>query len=253
MNYLQETDINRDRQQDKQESGKKETIQITLEDLGTDNCTFSLLEEDHLSPRSSAAHSASSVSVGPRPLRKKQLQRLPSLQVQPQASINISTTTGRAEEDEQEDEQGEMMALEYCTDTTGASGSHLAQPAINLIPPTPAAGAHGDHFFVGNMKGGVEAAAQSSRSSGGKNQIVAVSGSEEENTLAETQTIVDIEAEPGVRRKVSFAEERNALTNKGANKEKVQTGRLHSTCQMVSLHQHPQKSESPTLFSLKQN
>lgn len=249
MDYLQENDMNGDHQQDKQESEKKGAIQITVENLGTDNCCFSLLEEDHLTLRSGAAHSASSMSVSPRPPRKKQLQPLPSLRVQPQASIDITTTIGQADEEERE----EMMVLEYCTDNAGASGSLLEEPVINLIPPTPAAGADGDQFFDGNLEGSVEPTPDSSRSSGGKNQNVAVSGSEEENTLAETQTSVDIGAEPGARRNVSFAKERDALTNKEEDKEKAQSGFLHSACHVVPLHQHPQKSESPALFSLTQN
>lgn len=249
MDYLQENDMNGDHQQDTQESGEKAAIPITVEDLGTDNCSFSLLEEDHLTLRSSAAHSATSMSVSPRPLRKKQLQPLPSLRVQPQASITITTTTGRADEEE----QGEMMTLEDCTYNTGASGSLLEQPVINLIPPTPAAGADGDQFFDGNLEGSMEPAPQSSKSSGGKNQTVAVSGSEEENTLAETQTSVEVRAEPGAGQNVSFAKEKDARTNKEEDKEKAQSGSFHSACQVVPLHQHPQKSESPVWFSLKQN
>lgn len=248
MDYLQENDMTGDRQQDQQESEEK--IQITVEDLGMDNCSFSLLEEDQLTLRSSAALlRASSMSVSPRPLRKKQLQPLPSLRVQPQASVDIATTTGQADEGEPK----EMMALEYCTDNAGASGSLLEQPVINLIPPTPAAGADGEQFFDGNLEESVEAAPKSSRSSGGKNQNVVVSGSEEENTLAETQPSVDTEAEPGARRNVPSAEERDALTNKEENKEKAKSGLLHSARQVVPLHQHPQKSESPALFSSKQN
>lgn len=249
MHYLQENDMNGDLQQNKQESEEMEAIQIIVEDLGMDNCSFSLLEEDHLTQRSSAAHSAGSMSVSPRPLRKKQLQPLPSLRVQPQASIGITTTTGQADEEEQK----EMVALEYCTDNSGASGSLLEQPVINLIPPTPAAEADGDQFFDGNLEGSVEPAPESSRSSGGKNQNVVVSRSEEENTLAETQPIVDTRVEPGAGRNVPFAEERDALTNKEENKENAQSGFLHSACQVVPLHQHPLKSESPALFSQTQN
>lgn len=248
MDCLQENGMNGEHQRDKQESGEKEAIQIIVEDLGTDNCSFSLLEEDHLTLRSSAAHSASSMSISPRPLRKKQLQSLPS-PGQPQASIDITTTIGQADEEEQE----EMITLQYCTDNTGASGSLLEQPAISLIPPTPVAGADGDRFFDGNLEECAEPTPDSSRSSGGKNQNVAVSGSEELNTLADTQTGVDIRAKPGVRRNYSFAEERDALRNKEEDKEKAQSGFVHSVCQVVPLHQHPQKSESPVLFSLKQN
>lgn len=240
--------MNGDHQQDKQESEKKEAIQITVEDLGMDNCSFSLLEEDHLTLISRAAHSVSAMSVSPRPRRKKQLQPLPSLRVQLQASIDTTTTTGRADEEEQE----EMMALQYFTDNTGASGSLLEQPVINLIPPTPAAGADGDQFFDRNLEGSVEPAPESSRSSGGENQNVAVSGSEEEKTLAETQTSVDIGSVLGARRYVLYPEERDPRTNKEGDKEKARSGLLHNVCQ-VPLHQNPEKSESPSLFSLKQN
>ncbi|CAG09527.1 unnamed protein product [Tetraodon nigroviridis] len=143
MDYLRKNDINGDYQQDKQELEEREAIQITVKDLGTDNCSFSLLEEDHLTLRSSAAHLASSMSVSPRPLRKKQLQPLPSLRIQPQASIDITTTIDQADEEEQE----QMMVLQHCSDNAGTSGSLLEQPVINLIPPTPAAGADGDQFL----------------------------------------------------------------------------------------------------------
>lgn len=246
MDYLQENGTNREHQRDKHESVEKEAIQITVEDLGTDNCSFSLLEEDHLTLRSSAAYSASLMSVSPRPVRKKQLQSLPSLLGQAQASIDTPTTIGQADEDEQE----EMITLEYCTDHAGSSGSLLEQPVISLIPPTPAAGADGDRFFDLNLEESVEPTLDSSRSSGGKNQNVAVNGSEEENTLADTQTGVDIGANPGARRNYSFAEERDALTNKEEDKEKAPSGFVQSACQVVPLHQHAQKSESPVLFLL---
>lgn len=249
MDYLQENGTSGEHQRDKHESGEKEAIEITVEDLGTDNCSFSLLEEDHLTLRSSAAHSASLMSVSPRPVRKKQLQSLPSLQGQAQARIDTQTVIGQADEDEQE----EMITLEYRTDHGGASGGLLEQPVISLIPPTPAPGADRDRFFDGNLEESVEPTPHSSRSSGGKNQNVAVNGSEEENTLADTQTGVDIGAKPGERRNYSFAEERDALTNKEEDKEKAPSGFVQSACQVVPLHQRAQKSESPVLFSLKQN
>lgn len=246
MDYLQENGMNGEHQRDKHKCGDKEAIQITVEDLGTDNCSFSLLEEDHLTLRSSAAHSASLMSVSPRPVRKKQLHSLPSLLGQAQASIDTPTTTGQADEDEQE----ETITLEYGTDHAGASGSLLEQPVISLIPPTPAAGADGDRFFDGNLEESAEPTPDSSRSSGGKNQNVAVNGSEEENTLADTHTGVDIGAKPGARQNYSFAEERDALTNKEEDEEKAPSGFVQSACQVVPLHQHAQKSESPALFLL---
>lgn len=246
MDYLQDNDIIGDYQQDKQELEEKRAIQITVEDLGTDNCSFSLLKEDHLTLKSSAAHLASSMSVSPRPLRKKQLQPLPSLRVQLQASIDITTTIGQADEEEQE----EMVALEHCTNKTGASGSLVEQPVFNLISPISAAGADGDHFFDGDLERIVEPAPETSKSSGGNNQNVAGNWSEKKNTLAETQPNVDPGTEPGAGRN---AEERASLTNKEEDKENAQSGFLHRACQVVPLRQHPQKSESPVLFALKQN
>lgn len=245
MDSLQENGINGDDQQDKQGSGEKEAIQITVEDLGTVNCSFSLLEEEHLTLWNSVARPATSMTLSPRPLRKKQLQPLPSLQILHQANMDITTATGETDEDERE----EMIVLEYCTDNAGASGSLLEQPVINLIPPTPAAVADKARFFNGNLEGSVEPGPESSKTPGGTTHNVAVRVSKEESKLAETQASVGGVAEPGERQNVPFAEERGTLTNKEEDKEKAKSGLLHSACHVVSLHQHPLKSESPALHT----
>lgn len=243
MDSLQENGINGDDQQDKQGSGEKEATQITVKDLGTVNCGFSLLEEDHLTLWNSIGHPATSMTVSPRPLRKKQLQPLPSLQILHQANVDITTATGENDKDERE----EMIEFEYCTDNAGASGSLLEQPIINLIPPTPAAVADKARFFNGNLEGSVEPGPESSKTPGGTTHKVPVKVSKEESKLVETQA--SGEAEPGETQNVPFAEERGTLTNKEEDKEKAKSGLLHSTCHVVSLHQHLLKSESPALHT----
>lgn len=245
MDSLQENGINGDNQQDKQGSGEKKAIQITVEDLGTVNCSFSLLEEDHLTLWNRTAHPATSITVSPRPLRKKQLQTLPSLQILPQANVDITTATEKTDEDERE----EIIVFEYCTDNAGASGSLLEQPIINLIPPTPAAVADKAQFFK-NLEGSVKPGPESSKTPGGTTHNMAVRVSKEESKLAETQA--SGVAEPGEMQNVPFAEERGTLTNKEEDKEKAKSGLLHSACHVVSLHQHPMKSES-LHCTLKQN
>lgn len=238
MDSLQ-NDMNGDGQRGKQGSG--EAIQISVEDLGTVNCSFSLLEEDHLTLRSSGARSATSMTVSPRPLRKKQLQPLPSLTVLPQANVDITTAAGETDEEERE---------EMSIDNPEASGSLLEQPVINLIPPTPAAVADRARFFDGNLEGSVEPGPERSKSPGGMTHNVAVRVSKEESKVAETQAGVAVEAESGERPNV---EERDTLTNKEEDKDEAKSGLLRSACHVVSLHQHPLKSEPPSLFSPKQN
>lgn len=231
--------MNGDSQRGKQGSG---------EDLGTVNCSFSLLEEDHLTLWSSIAPSAASMTVSPRPLRKKHLQSLPSLTFLPQANVDTTTAAGEAD-----DEEREEMIIEYCTNNPGASGSLLEQPVINLIPPTPAAVAAKARFFDGNLEGSVEPGPERSKSPGGMPDNVAGRVSKEESELAETQASVDVVAECGERPNVPFDEERDTLTNKEEDKDEAKSGLVRSACHVVSLHQHPLKSEPRALFSLQQN
>lgn len=226
-----ENEMNGDGQRGKQ--GSREAIQISVGDLGTVNCSFSLLEEDHLTLWSSGAPSATSMTVSPRPLRKKPLQPLPSLTVPPQAAA------GEADEEERE---------EMSIDDPEASGRLPEQLVINLIPPTPAAVANRARFFDGNLEGSVEPGPERSKSPGGMTHNVAVRGSKEESK--ETEAGVGVVAESGERPNV---EERDTLTNKEEDKDEAKSGLLRSACHVVSLHQHPLKSEPPSLFSPKQN
>lgn len=226
--------MNGDGQRCKQGSG--EAIQISVEDLGTVNCSFSLLEEDHLTLWSSGARSATSMTVSPRPLRKTQLQPLP------QANVDITTAAGETDEEERE---------EKSIDNPEASGSLLEQPVINLIPPTPSAVADRAPFFDGNLEGSVEPGPERSKSPGGMTHNVAARVSKEESK--ETQAGVGVVAESGERPNVPFDEERDTLTNKEEDKEEAKSGLLRSARHVVPLHQHPPKSEPPSLFSPKQN
>lgn len=236
MDSLQENEMNGDGQRGKQGSG--EAMRISIEDLGTVNCSFSLLEEDHLTLWSSGA-AATSMTVSPRPLRRKPLQPLPSLTFLPQAEVDTTTAAGETDEEERE---------ETSIDNPEASGGLLEQPAINLIPPTPAAGAARAGFFDGNVEGSVEPGPERSERPGGMAHNVAVRASKEESR--ETQAGVGVVAESGGRPNV---EERDTLTNKEEDKDEAKSGLLRSACHVVPLHQRPLKSEPPSLFSPKQN
>lgn len=239
MDSLQENGMNGDGQRGKQGSG--EAIQVSVEDLGTVNCSFSPLEEDHLTLWSSVAGSATSMTVSPRPLRKK--QPLPSLTVLPQASVDITTAAGETDEEERE---------EMSIDNPEASGSLLEQPAINLIPPTPAAVADRARFFDGNLEGSVDPGPERSKSPGGMSHSVAGRASKEESKVAQTQASVGVVAESGARPNVPSDEERDTLTNKEDDKEEAKSGLLRSAGHVVSPHQRL-KREPPSLFSPKQN
>ncbi|KAK2824109.1 hypothetical protein Q5P01_021284 [Channa striata] len=112
---------------DKWGSGEKEPIQITVEDLGIVNTSFSLSEEDAMTHRNSTARSSSSVSACQRALKKKRLKPLVSLPLQPRAELAIICVSGGDGEAEEED----MLLFESGTE------SLLTPPVINLIPPTP--------------------------------------------------------------------------------------------------------------------
>lgn len=226
--------MNGDGQRGKRGSG--EAIQISVEDLGTVNYSFSLLEEDHLTLWSSGARSATSMTVSPRPLRKKQP---PSLPVLPQANVDITTAAGETGEEERE---------EMSIGNPEAPGSLLEQPAIHLIPPTPAAVADRAPFFdLEDLDPGPER----SKSPGGMTHNVAVRVSKEGSK--ETEAGVGVVAESGERPNVPFDEERDTLTNTEEDKEEAKSCLLRSARHVVPLHQHPPKSEPPSLFSPKQN
>lgn len=236
---------------DERGPGEMEAIQITVEDLGIVNTSFSLCEDDPLTLRNSMARSASLVSACPRALKKRRLKPLSSLPIQPQAKPAITSNSGEDDEEEEED----MLLYESGTNSTAASGSLLAQPDINLIPPTPSDVADDDQFFDINSE---EGAAHVSCSDGGfaagdregcEKKMERVEA-EEESTLAENMVSADNAAEPEEGQSDQFGEEREALPTTEGDKEKTKPRLLRSAYQVAPLPEYPQKSESvsPVLF-----
>lgn len=246
MDPLQEQDRNIPHV-DKRGPEPKETIQITVEDLGIVNTSFSTFEEDPHNPRSSMPRSASLVSACPKALKKRRLKSLSSLPLQPQTILGI-TITSREDDDEEEED---ILLYESGTNSTEASGSLLAQPVINLIPPTPSDVADNDQFFDINSE---ESVARVSSSDGGfvakdeencekRTERAEAEESLEEFPQAENMVNVDSAAEPGEGQSDHFAEENEALPTAEGDKQKTRP-RLLCNSQVAPLPEHPQKSES---------
>lgn len=235
---------------DQRGSGEKDAIQITVEDLGIINASFSLFEEDPVTPRHSMARSASSVSAYPRPMKKKRLKPLSSLPIQPEAKPAITCTS--EEDAEEEEEEEDPLLFASGTNSTGASGILLTPPFINLIPPTPSDVADDDQFFDINSE---ESAAHTSGSDGSfaagdqesyeeKMDSVEAEESMEEFTLAENKDSADSAAEPEDGLSDWSGEEKEAVPNKDGDKGKTKPGFLRSNYQVAPLPEYPQKSES---------
>lgn len=233
--------------------GENEAIQITVEDLGIVNTGFSLLQEDPVTQRSSITHSASSVSASPRALRKKRMKPLSSLPIQAQAKPFCTISTNR---DNDEEEEEDMLLCESGTNSTAASGSLLAQPVINLIPPTPSDVADDDQFFDVNSEEGVTHVSGSDGSfAGGESYEDKVEREEaekleEEMSLAENKDSVDSAAESVEGQSGQIGEEREALPAEEGDKEKIKPKLLCGAYQVAPFPEYPQKSESesPVLF-----
>lgn len=229
-------------------SCEKEAIQITVEDLGIVNTGFSLFEEDPLTPRNSAARSASSVSACSRALKKKRLKPLSSLPIQPRAESAVTSTSGEDDEEEEED----PLLLERAIDSAPASGSLLTPPVINLIPPTPSDVVDDDQFFDVNSE---ESVAHTSGSDGSfaagdqesyeeKMESTEAEESTEEFTQAENEVSADSAAEPEEGLSDQLGEEREAVPTKEGGKVKTRPRFLRSAYQVAPLPEYPQKSES---------
>lgn len=224
-------------------SGEKDAIQITVEDLGIVNTSFSLFEEDPLTPRNNVARSASTAWA----LKKKRLKPLSSLPAQLQVESAISSTSGEDDEEEEED----PLLFGSGTDSTPASGSLLAPPVINLIPPTPSDVVDDDQFFDINSE---ESAAHTSGSDGSfaagdqesyeeKMESVEAEGSTEEYKMAENKVSADSAAGPEKGLSDHFGEEREAVPTKEGDKEKTIPKFLRSAYQVAPLPEYPQKCE----------
>lgn len=232
---------------DERGSGEKEAIQITVEDLGIVNASFSLLYEDPLTPRNSKARSASSVFACPRALKQKRLKPLSSLPIQPQVELAIISTS----REHDEEEEGDPLLYESGTDSMLASGSLLTPPVINLIPPTPSDFVDDDQFFDINSE---ESVAYTSGSDGSfaagdqesyneRMESVEAEESKAGFRLAENRVGADSAAEPEEGLSDQFGEETEAVPTKDWDEEKTKPTLLYSTYQVAPLPYYPQRSE----------
>ncbi|XP_038592784.1 uncharacterized protein LOC119916896 [Micropterus salmoides] len=212
---------------DQQGSGEEEAIQITVEDLGIVNSSFSLSEEDPLTPRKSL--------VRPRALKKKRLTPLSSFPIQPRST----STSGEDDEEEEED----PLLFESGTNSTAASGSLLTPPVINLIPPTPSDIVEDDHFFdVNSEESGAHTFGSEGSFAGGdqesyeeKMESVEAEESTEELTVTENEFSADSAAESEGGLSDQFGEEREAVPTRDENKEKTKPRFLRSAYQVAPL------------------
>lgn len=228
------------------EPEEKEAIQITVEDLGIVNSSFTLLEEEQLIPRSNAAHSASSVSGCPRALRKKRLKPPCSLLNQPQVKLAVTNTS---RDDNDDEVREDILLFESGTNSMATSGSLLTQPVINLIPPTPSDVADDGQFFD------VTSEERLVPTPGGDGSLTADESYEEkvEKVGAEESTEAGVAAilvsaesavEPGDGQNGQSGDKRVIWSDKDRDEENAKPGFLRSTCQVVPLPQHVLKSES---------
>ncbi|XP_078129859.1 uncharacterized protein LOC144532797 [Sander vitreus] len=232
---------------DQEESGEREAIQITVEDLGIVNTSFTLSEEDPVTSRNSMDRSASSVSACRRALKKQRLKPLSSLPIESQAQPAITSTSREDDEEEEED----PLLFESGTDGTPSCDSLLTPPVIKLIPPTPSNVVDEDQFFDRNSE---ESVAHTSGSDGRfaagdqesyeeKMESVEAEESTEEFTLAENKVNADYAAEPEENPSDECGEEREAVTAKEGDKEKTKPRFLHCAYQVAPLPKYPQKNE----------
>lgn len=230
---------------DQRGSGEMQAIQITVEDLGIVNSSFSLFEEDLLTPGTGMACSASSVCACTRALKKKRLKPLSSLPIQ----AKMAATCTSVEDDEEEEE--DTLLFGSGTNSTAASGSLLTQPVINLIPPTPSDVADDDQFFDINSE---ESVAHTSGSDGSfaagdedsykeKTERVETEESSEEFTVAESKVSADGAAtEEG--QSDQLGEDKEPMPTEVGDKEKTKPRFLRSIYQVAPLPECSQKSES---------
>lgn len=244
----QEKKINRGPQQlhlDKWGSGKKESIQITVEDLGIVNSSFILSEEEPLTQRNSVARSASSVSASQGAQKKRRLKPLVSLPLQLQAELTVTSTTREDGEIEEE----ELLLFESSTDSTAASGSLLTPPVINLIPPTPSAVVDDDQFFDNNSE---ESEAHTSGSDGSfaeeKTDSVQTEDSKDGFTVTDARVGADSASESEKGPRDEFIDEREAVPTKDGDNGKAKLRFLRGTYQVAPLPEYSHKSESNSII-----
>lgn len=225
-------------------SGEMETIQITVEDLGIVNASFSLLDEEPQIPRNNLGRSASSVSTCAWALKKKGLRPLSSLSIQTYNEPAVSR-----EDDEDEDE--DALMYDSGTDSTPASGSLLspAPPVITLIPPTPSD--VDDQFFEINSEESVSHTCGSDGSFTAGDQEVYEHKTEGEKSDESDKGQEETRTEDGLD---NFEELDQALSGQSEDggeavtpKEKSKSTFLRSAYQVPPLPGFPQTSECSSL------
>lgn len=221
---------------EERESGEKNVVHITVEDLGIDNTSFSLGDEDPLTPRKSTARSFSSSSLCSRGPKKKGLKILSALVVQPEVlpTAAISSKQG----DEAEEENG--------VDGTSGSGDFLTAPIINLIPPTPSNVVDDGRFFDSNID---ECVSHSSESDGRS-----VADSQDTNCSVETEvskngfrlaegSVETTENKPSEGGGLSheFGDQGESVHHKQLDKDKSGRGFLSNVYKVAPLPEFPKK------------
>ncbi|MEQ2206307.1 hypothetical protein XENOCAPTIV_027548 [Xenoophorus captivus] len=229
---------------DKWASGEKNVVHITVEDLGIDNTGFSLGDEDLLTLRNSTIHSFTSASACSRALKKKGLDALSSLVIQPQVQPIAAISNKQGDEAE-----GEFQFVsENGADGTSGSGGLLTAPIINLIPPTPFNILDG-RFFDINLD---ECVAHSSASNGrsaaadqDKNGSVGTEESKKGFTLDEG-SIENAESKPNSGSGLSdeFGDQGESVHHKKLDKEISGAKLLLSAFKVAPLPEIPKKRES---------
>nr|XP_057915251.1 uncharacterized protein LOC131108301 [Doryrhamphus excisus] len=225
-----------------QGSGDKDTIHITVEDVGIVNSSFIPFEDDPVTQRNNLGRSASSVSACLRALKKKRLQRLSSLPLRPQAGqANLSTS---GEDDEDDDDH---FLFGSGNNSTPASGSLLAHPEINLIPPTPSDVIDDDQFFDTNSEESLVYSPESDGHGFAVGDEMTMENAEMEEAplgliMTENQVCVDKTADYEEDRDQDHStEEREALPSTEGDEEKPKSIFSPSVYQVAPLHVLPPK------------
>lgn len=195
---------------------REQTVRITVENLGTVNVGFNLLDEEP--PR----RRVSPLRVCTPALRKRRAKPPRSLS----QDVLLLSSSGEDGDEEEEKEEDDGLLQKESVATSGL----LARPAFQLIPPTPSGVADGGQFFnVNPMEVGL---------SGGVSARERRSWEEAEEAPADLTP-----TEAGER-------EQDPRLNKTSEEEGKKPRFSRRSQQGASLGEHPRKSESapPVLF-----
>ncbi|XP_057704779.1 uncharacterized protein LOC130923249 [Corythoichthys intestinalis] len=202
----------------------KDTIHITVEDLGIVNTSFCLSDEQPVSPRNKMGRSASSVSTCPRALMKKRVQHLSSLPLQPQARQICSSSSW---EEIGDDDEEEHFLFGSGDNSTPASGSLLAHCEINLIPPTPSDVIEDDQFFDINSEESMVYIAESRGSCHARDYEENMEAEEATLELTDTENIVDKATDSEEGNSDQLPEERETIKDEDEEKPKAMLSRVY--------------------------